>query len=98
MEVLFMKNDILPEHTKEILTEMCRRVGVSYDSVDFNKQQWYQDHTWTAEEQDDFRKWLGGFLRKHKYVGKGKKRGVDWGYYEAGKLVGNYGWRLKNIE
>ena len=58
---------------------------------------WYLQHEWTEEEDDDFRKWLGEFLKKHKYVGRGTKRGMDWGYYDAGKLVGNYSWKVKYI-
>ena len=38
------------------------------------------------------------FLKKHKYVGSGTKHGQDWGYYEAGKLLGNYGWRTKEVD
>ncbi len=90
-----MRRDISPEHSKEILTELCKRVGVDIKTVDFSKQDWFLQHEWTEEDDDNFRKWLGEFLKKHKYVGKGKKRGMDWGYYEAGKLVGNYGWKTK---
>ena len=72
---------------------MCRRVSVAIETVDFTKSDWFLQHTWTAEEEDDFRRWLGVFLKTHKYVGRGKKRGVDWGYYEAGKLIFNYGWK-----
>lgn len=90
-----MKTGISPEHTQEILAELCKRVGVDAKTFDFSKKEWYSEHEWTIEEEDNFRKWLGNFLRKHKYVGKGTKRGIDWGYYEAGKLVGNYGWEIK---
>lgn len=90
-----MKTDISPEHSHEILTEMCRRVGVDAKIVDFDKKEWFLEHEWTPEEEDSFRIWLGKFLKKHKYVGSGKKRGMDWGYYEAGKIMGNYGWKTK---
>ena len=92
-----MNSVISPGHTEEILAEMCKRVGVDAKTFDFSKKNWYWEHEWTIEEEDDFQKWLGVFLRKHKYVGKGTKRGQDWGYYEAGKLVGNYGWKTKLI-
>lgn len=90
-----MRTDISSEHSHEILTEMCRMVGVDIKTFDFNKKDWFLEYTWAQEKEDDFRKWLGKFLRKYKYVGKGKKHGMDWGYYEAGKLIGNYGWKIK---
>lgn len=94
-EKKIVRPKISPEHTQEILAEMCKRVGVDAEMFDFDQKDWYWQHEWTLEEQDDFRKWLGKFLKKHKYVGPGKKRGQDWGYYEAGKIIFNYGWKTK---
>lgn len=91
-----MRTDITPEHSNEILAEMCRRVDVTIETVDFSKKDWFLGHEWTLEEENDFRVWLGKFLKKHKYVGSGTKHGMDWGYYEAGKLLMNYGWKLKS--
>ena len=88
---------ISEEHSDEILKEMCNRVGQDYETFDFKDPQWFLKHSWTREEEEDFRIWLGKFLKKHKYVGSGTKRGQDWGYYEAGKLLGNYGWRTKEV-
>ncbi len=90
-----MRTDISTEHSNEILAEMCKRVGVDEKTFDFNQKNWFWQHEWTQEQEDDFRKWLGKFLKKHKYVGVGKKRGMDWGYYEAGKILFNYGWKIK---
>lgn len=90
-----MKTEISPEHTEQILEEMCKRVNVDVKTFSFDKKDWFLEHEWTQEEQDNFRKWLGEFLKKHDYAGTIKKRGMDWGYYEAGKLLMDYGWRLK---
>ena len=90
-----MKTEVSVEHSREILREMCNRIGVDIKIVDFGKKEWFLEHEWTYEEENNYRKWLGEFLTIHKYVGKGKKRGMDWGYYEAGKLLMNYGWKLK---
>lgn len=90
-----MRTEITLAHSEEILAEMCKRVGVDAKTFDFNRKHWFLDYEWTYEEQDDFRKWLGIYLRKHKYVGKGTKHGMSWGYYEAGKLIMDYGWKTK---
>lgn len=47
----------------DVLKEMCSRVGADYDSVDFQKDGWYLDHTWTTEEQEDFVSWFAAFLK-----------------------------------
>ena len=60
---------------KEILTEMCRRVGADYDKIDFKKEGWFRDYTWTEEEQEDFHQWLGNKLVEWKCTRKGKYRG-----------------------
>lgn len=90
-----MKTEISSEDMKEILTEMCKRVGVDAKTFDFKKENWFWEHEWTKEEENDFCTWLGKFLKKHKYVGSGTKHGKDWGEYEAEKLLFNYGWKTK---
>lgn len=91
----YLKSEILPEHMRAIIAEMCKRVGVNAETIDVKKERWFLEHEWAQEEEEDFTVWLGKFLVKHKYVGRGTKRGVNWGYYEATKLVGNYGWKIK---
>jgi aminoglycoside N3'-acetyltransferase len=86
---------IQPEHTKEILAEMCKRVGVDAETFDFHHEDWYHLHEWTLKEEEDFTQWLANYLRKHKYT-RGKKRGLDASLYEAQKIVAFYGWRLKD--
>lgn len=88
-------NNISVEHSNEILNEMCRRVGEDVALIDFKDPQWYLKHEWSDEEQEEFRIWLGKFLEEKGYC-KGKKRGMNMGYYEAGKLIMNYGWKVKD--
>lgn len=49
-------------HLKAVLSEMCRRVGVIFDDVDFSADNWFQQHKWTEEEQEDFEKWFVNYL------------------------------------
>lgn len=90
-----MNNTITKDHSVEIMTKMCDAIRVDYKDVDFQADHWYWSHTWTKEQEEEFRVWLGKFLVKHKYATKGKKRGQNAGYYEAGKLIMNYGWKLE---
>lgn len=91
---MILKN-LTSEHLKEILIQMCKRVGVSYDEIDFSNPIWFEQYTWIEKEQEDFQKWLGEFLTKRKYTKKGKYRNQPHGFYEAGKFIMNYGWKCK---
>lgn len=90
-----MNKEISLEHSQEILVEMCKGIGMNVSDVDFTLPNWFQTHTWTGEQEESFRIWLGKFLVDHKYAKKGKYRGQNAGYYEAGKIIFNYGWKLK---
>jgi len=87
--------EITSKYTEEILKEMFRRVGANYDTFDFKQRDWYYKYTWTEKEQEDFRVWLGKYLYKKKLLKKGKYRNQDKGYYQAGKLIFNYGWKVE---
>lgn len=91
-----MDNHISVEDSQIILKKMCQVVGVDYEQFDFSQSKWFQQHSWTLEEQEKFVRWLGKLLRKKGYVGQGTKRGMDWGEYEAKKIVFNYGWSIKD--
>lgn len=89
-----MKN-IKPEHSKQILSKMCETIGIKYEDVNFEEPNWYQKHSWTSEQENEFKKWLGKFLVDNKYSFKGKYRGQNCGEYEAAKIIMNYGWSIK---
>lgn len=57
------KNNFFGVYFTEILKEMCRRVKVDYDSVDFTKDGWYKEHTWTKLEREKFIVWFAKYLR-----------------------------------
>lgn len=95
-----MNNKIPEGHSQEILKEMFKRVGIEgkeFKNFDFKKPQWFWDKTWTEEEQEDFRIWLGKFLVKNKYATNSKYRGQNGGYYQAGKFILNYGWKERTV-
>ncbi len=78
---------ISKKHSKIILTEMCKRVGVSIDDFDFEEQGWFSKHAWLKRDQDDFQLWLSKFLIEKKYC-KSKES-----FHEAGKIIAVYGWK-----
>jgi len=52
------------DELKIILRKMCESVGADFDTIDFNKKDWFWDHEWTAEQEEEFRKWLLQHLKK----------------------------------
>lgn len=57
------KNNLFGVYLTDTLKEMCRRVEVDYDDVDFTKDDWYLDHSWTENEQNQFIEWFAQNLR-----------------------------------
>ena len=50
------------EILETILREMCGRVNTDYDKMDFTKNDWFRQHSWTVEEEKDFIKWMTTYL------------------------------------
>ena len=86
------------EYTKIILNEMCRRVGTN-DNIDFKRNDWYTDYTWTQEQENEFVDWLTDYLYNNRdarqelmvFSHKDKKRCKG----AAREFSANYGWKLK---
>lgn len=83
-----------------ILTEMCDRVGVDYNDIDFSKDAWYEDHTWTKNDQDKFIVW---FAKHLKHMGPRRElctqpalvRTLPERIKFAEKFVYEFGWGVK---
>jgi len=84
---------------KYILEEMCRRINIPFNSIDFKSQGWFKKHSWTRKEEDDYVDWLYNqfwdnkelrilFMRDTRKI-KNNIRSV------VNEFVLTYGWRLK---
>jgi hypothetical protein len=63
---------------------MCDIADVDYYSIDFQSDGWYSKHTWSKNEEYDFKVWFYEYLRDNK---------------EARKEIMNYpSTKSKNIE
>ena len=45
-----------------VLRKMCQSVDVDWKKVDFQERDWYWKHTWTIEDQNEFKTWLSDLL------------------------------------
>ena len=58
-----MKNNLHGVYFTDILKEMCRRVGANYEDIDFSKDEWYLDYSWSKSDQDQFIEWFARYLK-----------------------------------
>lgn len=70
--------------------EMFLRVGEIYPNEELQKdKKWYMRHSWTVEQENNFRKWMIRFLMK----------GMRWSKKVSEKetsfFIFNYGWTTK---
>jgi len=79
----------LSKEVQPIIEKMCDMIDVEPESIDYGKEEWYYDHTWTQEQENEFFLWLKEYSIKKNLCLK----------HKAGKLAGmfilNYGWRTK---
>ena len=83
-----------------VLKELCSRVNIRFEDVDFSNPEWFMERTWTSEEQENFRQWLVNELLTNKDVrqslyGKSTKIPKNIAERIAGMFILNYGWKCK---
>ncbi len=85
-------------HLETILKKQCEMVGAPYEKMDFKKEYWFQDYTWSRKKQDEFKKWLMEYLKDKEareslmdFPINNKKHREKF----ADKFIMNYGWMEK---
>jgi len=93
-------NQEFGECLEEILREMCDRVDIDYDTVDFKKDGWYYLRSWTEIEETDFRNWMVKYLRSspkaRKEIMRVSSKRKEWIEKTANEFIWQYGWGLKD--
>jgi transcriptional regulator of NAD metabolism len=92
----------MPTDNKEvdiIVKHMCEIINIDYDTINTKEEDWYQKHSWTIEQENNFIDWLANYLYtnkqarlelynvSHKFTKTQCKK-------KAGFFVFNYGWKL----
>ena len=90
----------MPEHFREMIIEMCKRVKCDYNTFNFDQKEWFCEYQWTDKEQDEYRKWAIDYLKKNK-----KARREIMSVNSSNKIflerainmfLLNWGWKTKN--
>ena len=81
---------------KEILQEMCKRVGTNLSEIDVQHPNWFLEYSWSKEEENDFKEWLDDYLKNNKEFFKSvyivpnnkasRNKAIGW-------FLLNYGWK-----
>ena len=77
------------EICNECLVEMFKRVGLEYPNEELTKQaDWFRKYEWTADEEDDFKKWMTKLLKKKRCIR------VEM---EVAMFLLMWGWKTKEV-
>ena len=75
---------------EECLVEMFRMVGEKYPNKKLTDQKdWYTKRSWTESEEQDFKKWMGKYLKKNF---KWSKKMIE---KEVGMFLLMWGWTTR---
>lgn len=53
-----LKRVNIGKHLEIILKEMCKRINVDYDTIDFTQEDWADKHQWSIPQEKEFQSWL----------------------------------------
>ena len=86
--------------TAALLRKQCQIIGVDYNKIDFQDQQWYSKYEWTEAQETKYKKWFINYLYNKLsrvkeiatlpyHIYKSKKRLADlWRWWNL-----MYGWK-----
>lgn len=62
-----MKNDFKNyPHLRIVLCKMCTMVNADFNKINFKDKNWFQKYSWTAKQEEDFKKWLCNYLKDNR--------------------------------
>lgn len=79
---------------------MCVMVGAPYRKIDFKRDGWFWEYTWSEKQQDRFEGFLTGYLKLSRRA-RIDFTGSPWTYEGKCRKVAhsftmNYGWKVKD--
>jgi len=79
-----------------IIKHMCDVIDVDYTTIDCKEDGWYEKHTWTIEQEDNFLMWLSSELYNNEAMREelltDPERSIENCFTAAVHFVGNFGW------
>ena len=85
-----------------ILKEMCDRVGVAFEDIDFQEHNGFTKHRWTIHQEEDFAEWLANHFYENKearhFILQIRSKNKTLCKKGAKAFIFNYGWSYKEPE
>lgn len=82
--------DALVQEVQKYLRKMFEVINVEVEGFDFNQDHWYALHTWTPEQEQEFKKWLTKeFMKDNKLVKKKAESMAQW-------FLLSWGWKTED--
>lgn len=94
--------DDMPKELRVVMDKMCSYVGVSSYDINPKEKGWYNKHSWTLIEQDEFGEWFVDYLYNDKearnvILTTGKRNVPKYKLRRAVlDFILNYGFSIKN--
>jgi hypothetical protein len=90
----------MTEGLKLVLSKMCTYIDIPFDDIDFEQRDWYLQHEWTEENQNDFVDWLTNQLQNNSKIRKdlttmNHKPNEEYARTSAGWFILYCGWKTK---
>jgi hypothetical protein len=87
----------------EVISKMCTYVGVDSATIDTTKTRWFSKHSWTIEQEEDFKQWLYTQLRSNRpyrlallnFPNRSEKSYLK---RVVEQFVFSYGWKIKELK
>lgn len=95
------------KHLVYLLKKMCAIIDVDYDSVDFQDEEWYELHTWTEKQENEYILWVAEELyantEMREELLEDPAKDITNCFTAAVHFVANFGWdtlgdTLDNLE
>lgn len=81
----------------KVLIKMCEFANADFNTVNFKTESWYASHSWTHEQETEFKQWFIEEMKKDNnlfsYFSHGRQKYTKNIQEIADGFCWNYGWK-----
>ena len=52
-------------YAKMFIEKQCEIANIDFNKIDFKSKDWFNEHTWTSENESEFKKWAIEYLKNN---------------------------------
>jgi|694.fasta_scaffold00447_19 hypothetical protein len=80
----------------QLIRKMCEVINVDYNTIDFQEDEWYDKHTWTEEQENEYIVWMSEELFNNEAMREelleNPEKSIMNCFHAAVHFVANFGW------